>query len=110
MALITSGDADEDCFKLLNCEMRERQAALDKLRAACGGKAELNHRMSRINRALELEQEVGTSEYDDNPIRYLIDTIRVVSGNKLKITFGTGYEYEQRITPNIGGDQLHGIR
>lgn len=46
---------------------------------------------------------MNNCEYDDNVVRSIIDGIRVVSGNRLRIIFSTGYEYEQSITPNIRG-------
>lgn len=103
MELISSGDTDEGRFKALNDELQGLQSALNRLQASCGGEKELQHSLYRMNRALEQEHAMNNCEYDDNVVRSLIDTIRVVSGNKLRITFGTGYEYEQSITPNIPG-------
>lgn len=103
MALISSGNTDAGRFKALNDEMKTLQEALTRLQASCGGERELQHRMNRMIRALEQEQAMVADEYDDNVVRCLIDTIRVVNGNKLRITFGSGYEYEQSISPNIRG-------
>lgn len=103
MELISGGDTDEGRFTALNDEMQGLQSALNQLRASCGGEQELQHRLYRMNHALEQERTMNNCEYDDNVVRSIIDGIRVVSGNRLRIIFSTGYEYEQSITPNIRG-------
>ena len=103
MALISSGDTDEGRFKALNDEMKSLQEALNRLQESRGSEKELQYSISRMNRALEQEQAMTSDDYDDNLVRNLIDTIKVVSGSRLRITFGTGYEHEQSIKPNIRG-------
>ncbi|MDR1206023.1 MAG: hypothetical protein LBL26_11190, partial [Peptococcaceae bacterium] len=54
---------------------------------------------AKIAAAAELlgSQPLAPREYDDCAVRQLIDTIRVIDKDRIKITFKGGMEIEQRI-------------
>jgi DNA invertase Pin-like site-specific DNA recombinase len=73
---------------------------LEKKKEADLSDGAVESRLSAITEALALEpNQMGT--YDDNLVRQLIETIKVIDSEKLLITFKGGMQFEQAIAPNI---------
>jgi len=90
---------DEDYYdqriKKIGDEMAAKRAVIEGYEA----RQEEKSRQSEIAAASELlEDEPFTlPEYDDQAVRQLVDTIRVVAKDRITVTLKGGMEIEQRI-------------
>jgi DNA invertase Pin-like site-specific DNA recombinase len=99
--LETAGTAgfDEDYFdqraKKISEEMAAKRAIIEKYEAQ---QTERSYAAEIAAASELLENEPATlTEYDDRAIRQLVDTIRVLAGGKLKITFKGGDFIEKEV-------------
>jgi hypothetical protein len=87
-------------FKKISDEMATKRAVIEAYEAKQAGK---DHEAKTAAAAELLDgQPLAPREYDDRAVRQLIDTIRVIDKDRIKITFKDGMEIEQRIECDKG--------
>lgn len=105
MALITesigsnSVTQNEARLKAMSDEIKELHDAVVAYRESADSAGSIEGRISGIIGMLENEPQGGT--WDDCLVRQLIDTIKVVGGDKLVLHFRIGLDYEQAIAPKV---------
>ena len=104
MALITesignnSVGQNEEKLKAMSDEIKELHDALIAYRESANSTNSIDNRINEITEVLENEMP---NEYDDNLVRQLISTIKVMATDKIIIYFKCGLEYEQSINPKV---------
>lgn len=105
MALITesignnSVGQNEEKLKAMSDEIKELHDALIAYRESANSTNSIDNRIDEITEALE--NETPSDEYDDNLVRQLISTIKVMGTDKIIIYFKCGLEYEQSINSKV---------
>lgn len=100
--LVTIGaldiEASDDKFKALKDEESYLRNQILQLKEQAKTSDDLRHTLSLISEELK---RYGDSiiEYDDIAVRKVIDCIKVMSKNKICITFKGGFEMETEIEP-----------
>jgi len=111
MELVTiaqkTGDSEsyESKFTALRDEIGTLRQTLEQCRAKQSGPDELTQQIDDICNALR-NAPFEITEYNNNVVRQLIDTIKVVNEDKLLIIFKGGFQLEQ---PLVGyeGDEMY---
>lgn len=111
MELVTiaqkTGDSEsyENKFTALKDEIGALRQTLEQCRAKQNGPDDLTRQIDDICNALR-NAPFEITEYNNNVVRQLIDTIKVVNEDKLLIIFKGGFQMEQ---PLVGyeGDELY---
>jgi site-specific DNA recombinase len=89
-----------DRLKAMSDEIKVLHDRLTQYREACAAEKSVDLKIAEMTSTLEAEPE-ETIAYNDTLVRQLIDTIKVISPDKLLLTFKNGLEYEQSIQPKV---------
>jgi site-specific DNA recombinase len=91
-----TGSYDEK-FKELSEEIGSLQKSLERHKAQQNGPSALSLQIEDLCKTLQ-DAPFECTEYKDNIVRQMIDTIKVTSADTLRIIFKGGYEMEQRLS------------
>lgn len=86
----------ESQFKALSDELQALQGTLQTIAATEAARPLVNHQLDTMLEVLD-STPLTITEYDDNLTRQLIDTIKVMDGNRLLFVFKDGRTMEQKI-------------
>jgi site-specific DNA recombinase len=88
-------EAFDEQMKAISDEIAALQASLEE-QVRQSGSDEFSRQLDDIRTALQ-NAPFEICEYNDNVVRQMIDTIRVLDDNRVQISFKGGYEVEQPI-------------
>ncbi len=91
----TIADSEEE-LKTMSDEIRKLHDMLVTYRTANNTEETIQESMTDITEFLELES-TQPGEYNDQLVRQLIDTVKVISEHKILVCFKNGLEYEQEL-------------
>lgn len=91
---------NEGRLKALSDEVKTLCDMLAQYRQSSDAGNTIQSRIAGITEILENEPD-ASGAYDDTLVRQLIDTIRVMGGDRLEIVFKCGLTYEQGVTPRV---------
>lgn len=89
-------EAFDEQMKAISDEIAALQASLEEQERQAGAD-EFSYQLDDMRAALQ-KAPFEISEYSDNVVRQMIDTIRVIDDNRLLITFKGGYEVWQPLS------------
>lgn len=89
-------EAFDEQMKAISDEIAALQASLEEQERQAGAD-EFSYQLDDMRAALQ-KVPFEISEYSDNVVRQMIDTIRVIDDNRLLITFKGGYEVWQPLS------------
>ncbi|MFI3326647.1 MAG: recombinase family protein [Clostridia bacterium] len=90
----------EKKMQSLSDESKKLQNIVDEHKAKNKSEDEIDEKIEEINTYLKSEPS-DLYEYDDTLVRQIIDTIKVISADKIKVYFKNGTEYEQSMSLKI---------
>lgn len=87
-------------LRAMSDEVKSLSDMLSEYRRSCDMESSVESQVARITEVLENEPEHSDS-YDDELVRQIIDTIKVIDEGRLEIYFKGGFRYEQPITLKV---------
>lgn len=87
-------DLFDDKFKEISDEIKALQEALRQHEAEQRASESIREKMNKICEALECE-DMDLTEYNEQFVRQVIETVKIISKEKVLIIFNDGFEIEQ---------------
>lgn len=91
---------NEEKFKAMSDETKALQDSLTEYKRSCEYEKDIKYHIADINETLQNDVEI-MHRYNDDLVRQIIDTIKVVDRDRLLVIFKDGTKYVQSITVNI---------
>ena len=91
-----AADYFDEKFKEISDKIKALQETLCQHEAEQRASESVNAKMNKICEALECEN-VDLTEYNEQLVRQIIETVKVISKEKVLIIFNGGFEIEQRL-------------